>query len=355
MSWSTIRGKVILISSIILVCLIAFVFKPSFCLNITCLKKCEDKIITNYFPIFIPVVAQDSKLYIAIRSYNIKSQHHFLVVDPYTLKTYQKMASTLKYRRPSNDSKNNGWFTAAEIEETPYYQALQAYSIPTYGVYFNPLQKHSAPTHEVYGYGVKHAYGNVNGVFLTIDMCPSYKPFEKEFYETLIHLANEQKKPLPVAISITSLWMLGHEQEFQWLATQPMLDITWVNHSFSHQYYRDMDMQDNFLNLPRTNPTQEILYIEQMLLSKGLTPSVFFRFPGLVSSPDLLKMINEYGLIPVSTDAWLAKGEKPTAGSIILVHGNSNEHEAIEIFMEWSKSNKLPFLPLQQAISSCNK
>lgn len=88
-----------------------------------------------------------------------------------------------------------------------------------------------------------------------------------------------------------------------------------------------------------------------MLISKELTPSVFFRFPGLASSPKLIKLINELGLIPVGTDAWFAKGEKANLGSIILVHGNSNERKGIKIFIKWAKNNKLPFLPLHKAIS----
>lgn len=87
-----------------------------------------------------------------------------------------------------------------------------------------------------------------------------------------------------------------------------------------------------------------------MLISRGLTPSVFFRPPGLVSSPTLGKLINELGLIAVGTDAWLAKGEKINPGNIVLVYGNSSEPKGIDIFMKWSKDNQLAFLPLSQSI-----
>jgi hypothetical protein len=46
-----------------------------------------------------------------------------------------------------------------------------------------------------------------------------------------------------------------------------------------------------------------------------------------------MKQLKEYGLIPLGTDAWLAllsdRNEAITPGGIILVHGNSNEHEGI--------------------------
>jgi len=36
-------------------------------------------------------------------------------------------------------------------------------------------------------------------------------------------------------------------------------------------------------------------------------------------------------LIPIGSAAWLAKGETPRAGSLILVHANGNEPEGIRL------------------------
>lgn len=296
----------------------------------------KDNIISNYFAVFFPVF-DEHNMYLAIRSYELNHEHHFLIVNPNTLRTYQKPSSKLKYRRPSNDQKDNGYIKLEELNRTSYYQALQKYGSPPY---------------EDIGHGLKQAQTEVKGVFLTVDMCPSYKPLEKEFFEGLIKLARNQTKPIPVALAMTSLWMLEHSEEFRWLFSLKELDITWINHSLSHLYYPDIiKLQENFLNLSRTNLIQEILSPEQLLLSKGLTPSVFFRFPGLVASPKILKLINDFGLIPVSSNAWLAKGEKPTLGSIILVHGNSNEPKGIEIFMDSIQTNNFSFLPLSQALT----
>lgn len=81
-------------------------------------------------------------------------------------------------------------------------------------------------------------------------------------------------------------------------------------------------------------------------------PSVFFRYPGLVTNKALLLKLNNLGLIPLGSDAWLAKNQTPTTGSIILVHGNSNEHVGIEDFMKLQQQGDLNLLPLQQAVAS---
>jgi len=44
--------------------------------------------------------------------------------------------------------------------------------------------------------------------------------------------------------------------------------------------------------------------------------------------------IYDYGLIPLGTNAWLAKGEKPENGSVILIHGNKNEPYGIKLMKQ---------------------
>jgi hypothetical protein len=58
----------------------------------------------------------------------------------------------------------------------------------------------------------------------------------------------------------------------------------------------------------------------------------------------------ELGLIPLGSDAWLAKGGIPVAGSFILVHGNGNEPGGVRRFLELQRDGKLlPLLPLAEA------
>lgn len=79
------------------------------------------------------------------------------------------------------------------------------------------------------------------------------------------------------------------------------------------------------------NLDTEILLTEQYLLEHNQTPSVFFRFPGLVSNTLLLNQLKKFGLIPLSADAWLAKDEQVSPGGIVLVHGNGNEPLGIRL------------------------
>ena len=102
----------------------------------------------------------------------------------------------------------------------------------------------------------------------------------------------------------------------------------------------------------RTNLKKEILGLEKLLIEKGETPSIFFRFPGLVSNPSLMRALREtYFLIPLGADAWIAKNQTITEGSLILVHGNKNEPLGIKLL-----EKKLPqtvkkyhFSPIQEA------
>jgi hypothetical protein len=50
--------------------------------------------------------------------------------------------------------------------------------------------------------------------------------------------------------------------------------------------------------------------------------------------------ITEYGLIPIGSDAWLAKGQPVHAGSIVLIHGNGNEPIGIEDFLRLLQTEK---------------
>ncbi len=89
-----------------------------------------------------------------------------------------------------------------------------------------------------------------------------------------------------------------------------------------HIYYSDLPDEKNFLLTEMINLDTEIMLTEQILLECGQTPFVFFRFPGLISNPLLLKKLKKYGLIPLAADAWLAKDEPIRPVSVILVYGN---------------------------------
>ena len=83
------------------------------------------------------------------------------------------------------------------------------------------------------------------------------------------------------------------------------------------------------------------------MLEQGLIPSVFFRFPGLVSDNKVVGLVTDYGLIPIGSDAWLAKGQSATSGSIVLIHGNGNEPVGVSDFIRLLKNEKNAVLEKQ--------
>jgi hypothetical protein len=191
--------------------------------------------------------------------------------------------------------------------------------------------------------GISHASKKINGINLTIDLCPSHKPLERKFFLQLVKTFLPQEKPVPVAAAVSGLWMKEHKADLAWLIDAEKsrnLSITWINHSYSHKYSRKLPLRENFLLEKGTDVDNEIFMNEKAIVENGLVPSVFFRFPGLVSDPAVVDTLLSYGLIPVGSDAWLAKGQNPSGGSIVLVHGNGNEPEGLSRFLEFVNSHK---------------
>lgn len=296
----------------------------------------KSKPVNDYQAVFIPMYNLKGELRIAIRSYFSDNELHYLLVDPKTFLTETDRAIKFRSRKLSQ-SKTPEYFTARELEDTPYLIALRKYSSPAY-----ILQN----------YGLTQAEHNVDGMFLSVDLCPSVKKFETNFFDKLVMQSNKKEQPFPIAIAISGLWLSNHPREFSWLVDQKNkneLNITWLNHSFSHPYYKDRPLENNFLLTPGTMVKNEVLMTEKLLLKRNEIPSVFFRFPGLVSDEKTVKELNELGLIPVGSNAWLAKGEKAKLGSIVLIHGNGNEPKGIEEASKLIK-NDIRWLPLNKAL-----
>lgn len=182
------------------------------------------------------------------------------------------------------------------------------------------------------------------GSAISADLCPSVKDFSRDFF---IELESLQKN-VPVALAISGFWLKRHKNEFRWLKEQVSeraMSITWVNHTYRHPFSPGEPKNGNFLLKAGTNLDFEIIENERILIENGVTPAVFFRFPGLISDVTLLGAIHDHGLIPLGASAWLAIGQKADNGSIILVHGNGNEPLGIARFSKLVKEKKLP-LPL---------
>lgn len=170
-------------------------------------------------------------------------------------------------------------------------------------------------------------------VYITVDMCQSSKPYAKRLFVFLDQLGHKLGKPVPVAVCVAGGWIQRHEKELK--AIQRMyLDISWVNHSFTHP------VSDDFLNNPKVDFTREVMANVALMRNHHLKVSKYFRFPGLRHNSKRLVELKVLGYTNLDADAWLAKGEKIKEGSIILVHGNGNEPKGVELLLDYLKANE---------------
>ena len=319
----------------------------------------------DYRPIFYPAVrtitSNPAEIYefgIILRRFLIEEQVLFLFINPQTMVTNIVPVEEIFFRNPmpSTDKKNSlredNSHLAHELQNSHYI----SWEHSRKSNYIEALYRFTEIPATLASNGLSHATKNVDGFFLTVDMCPSVNPTEKDFFQMLVDLIAKRKTPFPVAISMTGAWIEKHNKDFNWLIEQKnnqKLDIIWVNHSYSHFYLLDLVNQENFILNPFTDLTLELFETEKTLIKNGQTPSAFFRFSGLISDSKTLELSRKYGFIPLGADAWLAKQQKPTNGSIILVHGNGNEHQGIIDIMPILKEHDPEgWLPINAAICS---
>ncbi len=216
----------------------------------------------------------------------------------------------------------------------------RTFAATAYVLALDSAERESTPLQDA---GLTHAYLHQEGINLTADLCPSKLPLDRTFFTELIRQFSPEEKPIPIALSVTGNWMLDHRDDLQWLIDldkKGELAITWINHSYNHRWSDTVPIQENFLLKKGTNINLEVLKTEWKMIEYGITPSVFFRFPGLVSDSTVFAKITAYGLIPVGTDSWLAKNELPRDGSIVLVHANGNEPYGIRRFFKLIRDHR---------------
>ena len=202
------------------------------------------------------------------------------------------------------------------------------------GIYVSSLESTTGVPFPISNNGLTHAIVSRPQLYLTADLCPSHKPLDRSLFENLTH---DKNVAVPMAINVSGNWIRKHEEDFQWLRAKEQsgaLRITWANHSDTHPYVPHIPDTRNFLLSPGVNFDSEIFGVEKLLFSHGVVPSVFFRFPGLVSDQKLVQRLAELGLIPLGADAWLALGQPIHNGSVILIHANGNEPLGIHLLFE---------------------
>ncbi|MBI5902429.1 MAG: polysaccharide deacetylase [Deltaproteobacteria bacterium] len=292
-------------------------------------------LIFNYRPVFKPYYDAAGAVKIAVREFERNGASRALIVDADSFQTGEIDASTIAFNR---EVEKEVW------RKTPFASALYRYTAGQDGLIHND--------------GIIRAEGAAPGVFLTVDLCPSKRNFDRNLFTSTIGLPLKDK---PIAIAVSGLWIERHRDEFNWIAGEARsnrLSVTWVNHSYSHPYRKGIPDEKNFLLSKGVDFDKEALGLEVLLLENGLLPSPFFRFPGLVSDRRALERLRALSLIPVGADAWLAKGRMPGPGSIILVHGNGNEKRGVKKLINFYKEKKgdfkegrLTLKPLQDAFA----
>ncbi len=255
-----------------------------------------------------------------IRQFKNDGKLFFMLVNPQTLET--KIDGTDFYQvKPMTLEEARSFFKA-----TAYQKALRK------------AEKQSVAIQDA---GIESGIPEDKGISLTADLCPSHRPLDKRIFTDIFKTFQKVERPVPVALSVTGIWMRQHPQDLQWLKALQQnqeIYITWINHSFNHRVSLKLPLKENFLLEAGTDINYEVLETEKAMLKNGLLPSVFFRFPGLVSDQQLVYKITDFGLIPIGTDAWLAKGQQPQAGSIVLIHGNGNEPVGVNDFIKLLQS-----------------
>ena len=264
---------------------------------------------------------------IILRTFVLDGRRCFVAVNPTDLRTSIQPAAALPIS--ASAVVENSWESIrARFKDSPYIKAIaEAESTDL------PLQDA----------GITHFSPTQSGIDLTIDLCPSSHPLDRQIFSAVFDAFGQEERPVPVAVAVTGVWMEQHELDLRWLLdleSKKEISITWVNHSFHHRLSRSLPLRENFLLEPGTDLRAEVLATEAKMIALGLLPSVFFRFPGLVSDEKIFREISSFGLIPVGSDAWLGKNQWPKPGSIVLVHATGNEPVGIQRFLQLMKSER---------------
>jgi len=286
--------------------------------------------VRNYRPIFQQCHNAQNQTRLAIRRMNVDAESLLLMVDPSTL------ATSLEHERCWTCADTND----EAQKDTRFMGAVQIAS--------EPALNGAAPQSPAFNAGLSHS--TKDGSFITGDLCPSRKPLDRDLLELLKTIGPRT----PVALAISGLWLTRHGADFQWLREQARsgdLEITWVNHSYHHPYVPGRPIADNFLLRPGIDVQAEILDTERLLIANGETPSIFFRFPGLVSDAALMQAVRRDHLVVLGADGWLVFAPPLRPGAILLIHPNGNEHPGLRLFVKLLEKGRLPrpFRPINEA------
>ncbi|MXV51085.1 hypothetical protein GS399_08895 [Pedobacter sp. HMF7647] len=186
-----------------------------------------------------------------LRKFESEGKTTFLAVDPVDL-------STMVTEIPENRLQKLSWPQAkSHFSKTPFIKSLQLA-----GRQAIPLQNA----------GIDHAIPKEKGIALTVDLCPSHKPLDRLLFTDIFTEFRKIEEPAPVAVSVSGLWMIKHQDDLNWLKSlvqKKELEITWINHSYHHEVNR-LPLSENFMLARNTDLDVEILENEKLMLTNGL-------------------------------------------------------------------------------------
>ncbi|MGN6640472.1 MAG: polysaccharide deacetylase family protein, partial [Mucilaginibacter sp.] len=203
--------------------------------------------------------------WLILRRFENNGRDYLLLVNPQNLRSKVDESSFYQIRQMTLTAARNYFRT------TPYVRAI------------NQVEKQSVSIQDA---GIERGMPTETGISLTADLCPSHKPLDRRIFTDMVAEFKKVEKPVPIALSVSGLWMLNHVTDLEWLKklrNEGEVRITWVNHSFNHRVSKTAPLKENFLLEPGTDINYEVLATEKLMLKNGLVPSTFFRFPGLVS------------------------------------------------------------------------
>jgi hypothetical protein len=273
---------------------------------------------------------------LATRRFSVDGEDLFLAVDPERLTTRLERAVCWACAPTTPEAQS----------QTRFIRAVDDFSKA-------PGKKLPAGATWLDNAGLTHGRegaGRGGGAFLTGDLCPSHRPLDRAFLTSL----EGGGAATPIALAISGLWIRQHPADFLWLRremAEGRLAIAFVNHSDRHPYRPGLADAHNYLLMPGVDMGQEILEVERLLIANGEVPSVFFRFPGLISDRATMDAVRDDFLIPLGAQSWLALTPVAPRGAVILVHPNGNEPFGLNVFERLRRAGKLPapYRPISEA------
>ena len=276
----------------------------------------------DYHPILGWVNVQGQS-WLALRAWQA-SGPHVLAVNPLTAQT-----QVLPLKAPPSQ-------TWSEVLATARQKNLLS------GLYFRLRSQALREASPWDNAGIRQWPSRRRGAWLSFDLCPSSRPLDRWVFRDLLAM-QPKNTALPVFLEVSGRWMATHVQDLAWLyrrEAQKQLDITWVSHGEFHPYNPRVPWRQTFDLTPGLNFEQEVLGPEKRLLAGGQLPSVWYRFPGLISDSAHVHQLLAWGLIPLASGAWLNKGDPLREHDIVLVHGNGNEERGLELLMAWTRHHQ---------------